>query len=132
MAYDLFKEVIPSLLNSRIPKIASDEEAKTSYPSFVINRAISQHLDCVLFANAMNMNAHLPLKMQHDFYFHGLRKYKRPFSKWAKKDDTKDDLIELIQEKFNYSRRKAIQALRILSKEQLKEIVASMDMGGKT
>ena len=36
-----------------------------SYPPFIVNRCLSGHLDCVLFANEMNKNGHLDKDMQY-------------------------------------------------------------------
>ena len=47
-----------------------------SYPPFIVNRCLSGHLDCVLFANEMNKNGHLDKDMQYSFYLNSLRKRK--------------------------------------------------------
>ena len=58
------------------------EDIKT-YPPYIVNRCLSGHLDCVMFANEMNMYAHLDKDMQYSFYLNSLRKRKR-FSPWIK------------------------------------------------
>ena len=60
-----------------------------SYPPYIINRCLSGHIDCVMFANEMNMNHHLGKDMQYSFYLNSLRKKKR-FSPWLRKDNIKD------------------------------------------
>jgi hypothetical protein len=99
----------------------------SSYPPFIVNRCLSGHIDCILFANEMNMNAHLPKDMQYSFYLNSLRKRKR-FSPWLRKDKVKD--LECVKQYYGYSNEKASQALKILNKEQLNFIKQRLETGG--
>ena len=99
----------------------------SSYPPVIINRCLSGHSDCVLFANEMNMNAHLSKDMQYSFYLNSLRKRKR-FSPWLRKDKVKD--LECVKQYYGYSNEKASQALKILNKEQLNFIKQRLETGG--
>ena len=99
----------------------------SSYPPFIVNRCLSGHIDCILFANEMNMNAHLPKDMQYSFYLNSLRKRKR-FSPWLRKDKVKD--LECVKQYYGYSNEKASQALKILNKEQLDFIKQRLETGG--
>ena len=103
------------------------EEVK-DYPPFIINRCLSGHIDCVLYANEMNMNHHLSKDMQYAFYLNALRKKKR-FSPWMKKE--KEKSLEIIKEYYGYSNDKAGQALKIINKEQLEFIEKKLEKGGK-
>jgi hypothetical protein len=103
------------------------EEVK-DYPPFIINRCLSGHIDCVLYANEMNMNHHLSKDMQYAFYLNALRKKKR-FSPWMKKE--KEKSLEIIKEYYGYSNDKASQALKIINKEQLEFIEKKLEKGGK-
>ncbi len=98
------------------------------YPPYIINRCLSGHIDCVLYANEMNINHHLPKDMQYSFYLNALRKKKR-FSPWMKKNKEKD--LETIKKYYGYSNEKANQALRIINKEQLEFIEKRLETGGK-
>lgn len=98
-----------------------------SYPPYIINRCLSGHIDCVMFANEMNMNHHLGKDMQYSFYLNTVRKRKR-FSPWLHKDKVKD--LECIKQYYGYSNEKASQALKILSKEQINFIKQRLDTGG--
>ena len=98
-----------------------------SYPPFIVNRCLSGHIDCILFANEMNMCAHLPKDMQYSFYLNSLRKRKR-FSPWLRKDKVKD--LECVKQYYGYSNEKASQALKILNKEQLNFIKQRLETGG--
>jgi hypothetical protein len=97
------------------------------YPSFIINRCLSGHIDCILFANEMNMNSHLDKDMQYSFYLNSLRKRKR-FSPWLRKDKVKD--LECFKQYYGYINDKASQAFKILNKEQLNFIKQRLETGG--
>ena len=107
--------------NSILSTKVYQDDAETDYNPFFNNRILSQHADCILHANAMNLyhNALLP-KMQYDYYFHSIDKMKRKFAKWGKHADTAD--IELVQRYFNCSYRKALEAMQILNITQLEHI----------
>jgi len=102
-------------------------EEISSYPPYIINRCLSGHIDCILFANEMNMNHHISKDMQYLFYLNSLRKKKR-FSPWIRKDKVKD--LECVKQYYGYSNEKASQALRILNKEQLDFIKQRLETGG--
>jgi hypothetical protein len=97
------------------------------YSPFIINRCLSGHIDCILFANEMNMNSHLTKDMQYSFYLNTIRKRKR-FSPWLRKDKVKD--LECVKQYYGYSNEKASQALKILTQEQLTFIKQRLDIGG--
>ena len=99
-----------------------------SYPPYIINRCLSGHIDCVMYANEMNMHHQLDKDMQYSFYLNSLRKKKR-FSPWLRKDKVTD--LECVKSYYGYSNEKASQALKILTKEQLTFIKKRLDIGGK-
>jgi len=102
------------------------EDIKT-YPPYIINRCLSGHIDCVMYANEMNMHHQLDKDMQYSFYLNSLRKKKR-FSPWLRKDKVTD--LECVKTYYGYSNEKASQALKILTKEQLTFIKKRLDIGG--
>ena len=71
-----------------------DDLTEREYQPFLVNRALSQHNDCVMYANEMNRRHHLDKKMQNDFLLNTIRSMKRPFAKWAKAE--KNDDLECI------------------------------------
>ena len=105
-----------------------DPTLESSYPSWIINKCLSSFTDTVLFANEMNKNPHLPKRLQYDFYINSVKPRKR-FSPWAKKDSI--DYLEIVKEYYGYNDDKALQALRILTKNQLDYIKKSLSKGGK-
>ena len=92
-----------------------------------MNKCLSGTLDSVLFANEMNMNAHLDKELQYDFYLQSLRKRKR-FAPWLKKGKVED--IDAVKNYYGYSTEKAEQALRILTRSQIDYIKQKQYTGG--
>tara|TARA_Y100000361_G_scaffold23888_1_gene18959 strand:- start:140 stop:544 length:405 start_codon:yes stop_codon:yes gene_type:complete len=106
----------------------SDPAWKSKYPAYIINKCMSHHMDTVMYANEMNQYSFLDSKMQYDFYIHIVRP-KRRFSPWGKKQ--KIDDLDLVKRYYGYSTDKAIQALRILSPNQIDYIKDKLNKGGK-
>tara|TARA_Y100001970_G_scaffold100586_1_gene126361 strand:- start:787 stop:1170 length:384 start_codon:yes stop_codon:yes gene_type:complete len=106
-----------------------DEDPSTikDYPPYIINRCLSGHLDCIMFANEMNKYSFLDKDLQYSFYLNTLRKKKR-FSPWLRKEKVTD--IECIKQYYGYSNEKASQALKILTPEQIKFIKQRLEIGG--
>ena len=107
-----------------------DEDPSTikDYPPYIINRCLSGHLDCIMFANEMNKYSFLDKDMQYSFYLNTLRKKKR-FSPWLRKDKVTD--LQCVKEYYGYSNEKASQALKILSPQQLEFIKQRLETGGR-
>ena len=122
------KDWLNSINQTKKNLIDEDSLLEKEYPSYIINRCFSGHLDAVMFANEMNRYAFLPKKMQYDFYLNSLRKKKR-FSPWLRKDKVDD--LEIVKRYYGYSNEKALQALKILNKEKLNFIRSKFETGGK-
>ena len=124
---DLFKEVIPSILQTKRSVLHDDVDVK-KYDAYIVNRALSYHMDCVPYANEINKNSSLDNDMQYQYYLNTIRPMKRKFQPWQKSEVNKD--IESIKQYFGYSNEKAKEALRILDDEQIAEIKRKTDKGG--
>ena len=96
-----------------------DEMVQKDYVPYIINRCLSYFPDTILHANEMNKFNHLEKRLQFDYLKHAIRKRKR-YSKWLKDETSKD--LDLIKRSFNYSNRKAKEALSILSEEDIENI----------
>ena len=107
--------------------IKEDPDIVKQYPPYIINRCLSGHLDCVMFANEMNKYHFLPKKLQYDFLINIVRKKKR-FSPWLRQDKIKD--LDYVKRYYGFSNEKAKQSLKILTKEQLNFIKSKFDTGG--
>ena len=108
--------------------IEQDETLKKDYPPYIINKCLSGHIDCILYANEMNLHHFFDKDMQYSFYLNSLRKRKR-FSPWLRKDKIED--LNCVKQYYKYSTEKALQALKILSKEQITFIKQRLETGGK-
>ena len=128
---DLFKEIIPSILQTKKYYLV-DEEDEQAYAgdAFLVNRALSYHMDCVLYANQMNMNPHLDGKLQYQYYINTIRSMKRKFQPWQKVDKNSD--LNAVKEYFGFNNEKAKQALRILNNDQITLIKEKTNKGGVT
>ena len=107
--------------------IEEDPSVIKDYPPYIINRCLSGHLDAIMFANEMNKHPNLDKDMQYHFYLNTLRKKKR-FSPWLRKDKVTD--LEIIKQYYGYSNEKALQALKILTPDQINFIKQRLDIGG--
>ena len=123
------KDYLNTINQTKKNLMEDDDPAwEKNYPPFVINKCMSQHMDTILMANEMNQYPGLDKKMQYDFFINTVRSRKR-FSPWGKKEKVKD--IELVKEFYGYSTEKAMQALRILTENQLIVIKDKLNKGGK-
>ena len=107
--------------------IEEDPDAIKEYPPYIVNRCLSGHLDTIMFANEMNKFPNLDKDLQYSFYLNTLRKKKR-FSPWLRKDKVTD--LEIIKQYYGYSNEKALQALKILTPDQINFIKQRLDIGG--
>lgn len=105
-----------------------DEQTEKDYNAFIINRALSYHLDCVLYSNEMNIRPFMDKSMQNSFLINTIRSRKRPFAKWVKSE--KSDDLECIKKYFQYSDTKAKDVLNLLSDEQIQELKQKTETGG--
>ena len=121
------KDWLNSINQTKKNLLDEDPTLEKEYPPYIVNRCFSGHLDCIMFANEMNIHNNIPKKMQYDFYLNSLRKKKR-FSPWLRQDKIKD--LDCVKRYYGYSNEKAKQALRILTKEQLTFIKSKFDTGG--
>ena len=71
------KDWLNSINQTKKHLIDEDPSIEKDYPPYIINRCLSGHLDCIMFANEMNIHNNIPKKMQYDFYLNSLRKKKR-------------------------------------------------------
>ena len=117
-------EIVNNILQSK--ELA---ENISDYVPYITNRAISYHYDCIMQANEMNLRSGLESNMQYDFLFHSIRKYKRPFRKWQKKEKEEDN-IDSIKEYYGVSTIRARELISLLSEENLKFINEKLQKGG--
>lgn len=97
------------------------------YNPFIINKCLAAYSDCILIVNEMNLYPELDNDMQYNFLINIIRKKKR-YSPWVNKESIND--LDNVKKYYKYSTEKAIQALEVLSKEELQTIRRKLDTGG--
>lgn len=127
MMINLFKDIIPSILVNKNNVIKDSIDLK-EYNPFLVNRALSYHLDCLPYANEMNFYRNLDKDMQYQYLLNSIRPMKRGYVKWQTAEV--DSNIQCVKTYFGYSSKKAKEALKILTKEQIAEIKIKTDIGG--
>jgi hypothetical protein len=105
-----------------------DELTEKDYSPFMVNRGLSYHKDCIMYANEMNSRHLIDKKLQNDFLLNTIRSQKRPFTKWAKPINRED--LACVKQVYGFSNSKAKEALSILSDDQIKYLKDQTDVGG--
>jgi hypothetical protein len=117
---------VVNLINEKKPY--EWEEIESAYNSWMINHALSNHQQTVLFANECNKYYDLSKKQQFDFYYNAIPKSKR-FGKWHKKVANSED-VERVSEYYCINNRLAEQYLSLLNEEQIQHIRKQTTRGG--
>jgi len=120
-------EYVNSILQNK-KNLIVDELTEKDYSPFLVNRTLSYHKDCILYANEMNRRHLADKKLQYDFLINTIRSQKRPFAKWVKAEKSED--LECIKQVFGLSDQKAREAKRLLSNEQIQKLKEQTDTGG--
>jgi hypothetical protein len=126
MTYEL-KDWLNSINQNKKNIMNDDPSSEKDYAPYIINRCLSGHIDCVMYANEMNKYNFLPKRLQYDFFINIVRTKKR-YSPWLNKEKIKD--LDYVKRYYGYNNEKALQALSILSKEQLTFIKLKFETGG--
>ena len=106
----------------------NDELAESGYVPFLTNRSLSYFTDTLFYSNEINQYPHADNKLQYDYLLNSIRP-KRRIAKWVKNIDSDD--LEIVKQYYNYSTKKGLQALNILSPKQLQEITKKVIRGIK-
>ena len=102
-------------------------EVEKDYNAFMINRGLSFGADTVIYANEMNSRPHLDKRLQFDFLINNIRPRKR-YNKWLKAE--KDEVLDVLQEYYGYSIRKARQVLHLHTDAQIDYMRKRLNKGG--
>ena len=121
--FDVIKNISQTKVDS-----TKEDGFESAYVPFLINRGLSFFVDTLFYVNEMNLNSHLPKKMQHDYLFNSISAKKR-FAKWPKKKD-EDENLELVKQYFGYNNEKAKAVLPLLNETQLTKIKETFIKGG--
>ena len=122
------KEWLNSINITKKNLIDEEPDLEKQYPSYIVNRCMSGHIDAILLANEMNKSPNLPKKLQYDFFLNSIRRRKR-YSPWLRKEEIEN--LDFVKRYYGYSNEKAKQVLNILTREQLSFIRDRLETGGR-
>ena len=106
-----------------------DEASDKEYSPFIINRALSQYYDTIMFAQEMNQRPHLDSKLQYDFYRYGITSKRKRFAKWHKPEKLENATI--IAKHYGINITVAESYLELLSESDIAHIMETLDKGGR-
>jgi hypothetical protein len=127
MSLDLFKDIAPSILQTK-KDLFIEEGSIKEYNPYMVNKALSNYVDCVMYVNNMNMNSELHPRAQYDYLINSIRASKRPYAKWYKQPERQEDL-DAVKLFFGYSDRKARETIKLLTEEQINIIKIKTTIG---
>jgi len=105
----------------------NDTLAEKGYNAWVVNNALSYHVDTILHANLMNQYHDLDNRPQYEFLLNSIRPKKR-YAKWVKNAGDKD--LEMVCEYYKCNPTIGKDYLSLLSSEQLNMIREQQETGG--
>lgn len=114
-------------ISSTSKDIWEEGVSESEYKPFLVNRTLSRHYDAIMFVQEMNMRPHISERMQYDFLRLTINPKKKRF---AKKEVSNDEVIDLIQEAYNVSYKKAVSYSSILNNDDLEKLKSSLCKGG--
>lgn len=121
-------DYVNEINNGKQNLLALDPSLKSSYNSFMINRALSQHHETVIAAQIMNYYHELDKDMQFEYLIQTIPKGKR-FAKWAKED--KYEHLDDIMRWYKCSKQKALEIIELLDTNEVLRIHKMLnDLGG--
>lgn len=127
-------EVIWDIVNNIYEKtggLLSEEFIKLYYDPWVVNHALSNNIDTLIFAEVMNGSWHMNHYMQYVYLFYAVRKMRR-YGKWNKRDKSFDDKVSLVKEYYGYSTLRAREIIPLIDKLDLWDHLRSeLNKGGK-
>lgn len=121
--FDYFKSVSLTKEN-----LIVDDQSEAAFIPFLVNRSLSYFTDTLFHANQINRMHNIDKKMQYDYLFTAIRSRKR-FTKWAKPAKSED--IDAIKQYYKYTDKRAIEALSILTDQQVALIKKRLEKGGR-
>lgn len=104
-----------------------NEDTEKYYKPFVVNKYLSMDATTALHAAEINMRPYMPKNMQYDYYMTAIDKRNR-FFRYVK--ETSDDNISVVKEYFGYGKKKAKEALNILSQDDIEYMKSRLRKGG--
>jgi hypothetical protein len=124
-----FTKAISETKKDVIRDSENPQQAEKLYKPFLTNRALSYHVDSILYCNELNLRPDLDNLLQFDYLLNSIRKGKR-YSKWHKPKN--DSTIMTLSEYYGCSLEKAKEISKVLTTAQKEEILSYNNKGGIT
>lgn len=112
---------------SQYKKGILDDDTQKYYKPFVVNKYLSMDATTILYAAEVNQRPYMPKDMQYDYYMNAIDKRSR-FFKYVK--ETNDDNLSIVKEYFGYGKKKAKEALSILTDDDIEYMKKRLSKGG--
>lgn len=122
--FDYVNNICTSRQNIWVDPV-SDKE----YAPYMVNKALSQHYDTILFAQEMNQRSHIPNRWQYDFYSNAIEPKRKRFAKWHKPETL--DRVEIIANHYQINRRTAEQYISLVNTSVIDNIMETLSKGGR-
>ena len=120
-------DFVNDISNGKKDLIKQQPECERLYQPFLINKALSYFPDTIMYANEMNRRHAIENKLQYHFLLNSIRPLKR-YAKWVKKVENDD--FDAVQQYYSYSNEKTVQAMSLLSSDQISLIKEKLQKGG--
>lgn len=117
-------------ISSSTENLWQGELSEKEYSQFMVNRALSQYYDTVLFAQEMNQRQNVPNKQHYDFLRFAIIHKRKRFAKWHKADVL--DKVRVLAEHYKINMRTAEQYISLLNNVELDNIMEALTQGGRS
>lgn len=121
-------DYVNSISHNKKDLLEEDPSSFGAYDTFMINRALSQFPDTILYANELNQVPGVD-KDQHYYCLINIIRPRKRYAKWPKK--LKDNDVDAVKEYYGFNTAKAESATSLLSSNQLDEIRGRLQKGGR-
>lgn len=110
---------VESILNSKENLMVTvEDERRYSEIRFMILKALSFYPDVILFVNEINSRPGMSARMEYEFLMGAIPGKKRKANKWSRKA-APSLYMQQVREYYGYNERKAEEAMKLLTIEQL-------------
>ena len=120
-------DFLNSINSTKKVNLFAEGRPEKDYNIFIINRTLSYHSDTIMHANELNQRPLIPKASQYEYYLGMVRPRKR-FTKFASKVSNTSAL--LVKEYYDVSMQKALEMVKLLTKEQIAQIESELNKGG--
>jgi len=126
---DLFRDYISSM-TGRNKKSVWDVEQAANYSPYVVDMLLGRDISTILYANEMNRLPSLPKSAHYRWMLYSIPKGRKKMS-GGKKDKGYEEKVKVVMEYYDYSNKKAREALFILTDADLETMRNFLDKGGR-